>query len=95
MTELSVDWLLCYKHAQVLPSFDLLCICNKFVINIMLFIGHVTQAQTFAISELHFIYTKNLPTKNGWIISGHIIKGKSILHITKNIQLNVEHRSLF
>jgi hypothetical protein len=75
MTKMSVDWLLCYKHAQVLPSFDLLCICNKFIINIILFIG-VTQAQIFAISGLHFIYTKNLPTKNGRIISGHIIKVK-------------------
>jgi hypothetical protein len=37
---------------------------------------YVTQAHIFATSGLHFIYTKNLPTKNGRIISGHIIKVK-------------------
>ena len=51
--------------------FDILCICNKFKINIMLFIGpHHT------CMDLCYFRTSFTPTKNGTIISGHIIKVK-------------------
>jgi hypothetical protein len=58
----------------------LLLIYSVFTINSQLtlcyILVNVTQAQTFAISGPHFIYTKNLPTKNGRIISGDVIKVK-------------------